>query len=259
MRRMERVFCVIVAFALGTMAVVSPASAVQAQLGQYGAGAHCRESPYEVGRKLVGRPVTDIFAFTPTAARAAGWLYAFRAHDSVIQLGDASRRDEVANALTDVGDTTAAGLVATDRGMGFLMSSWPLQPKQIRQLIAHGALSPCFTGWEGRLDAPPAWCMSPRLYATVVSPKEPIEAPESVRELSGRVSVTVSLDAQSRVTSVEGLPASGGPLQSAALAIARRSTYRTDIRDCVPVASKYTLQVRFVAGKPVRLWDGSER
>ena len=256
---MERVFCGIVAFALVTMAVVSPTTAAQVtvELGRYAAGAHCRESPYEIGRELGGRPVTDIFVFTPTGARPAGWLYAFRAHNSVIQLGDASQRDEVAKALSDVGDTAAAELVATDRGAEFLMSSWPLQPKQIHQLIARGVLSPCFTGWEGRLDGPPPWCSFPYRYALVVFPKRPIEAPESVRQLSGRVSVTVSLDAQSRVRSLVVLPASSASLQPAALAIARRLTYRTDVRDCLPVASKFTLDVTFVAGKPVSL--GHER
>lgn len=157
LRRIEGGFCATVALALVT-AVASPTSAVQVAtgLGRYASGAHCRESPYEIGRKLVGRKVTDIFVFTPTAARPAGWLYAFRAHASVIQLGDASRRDQVAKALSDVGDTAAAGLVATDSGAGILMSSWPLVPRQIHQLIARGVLSPCFTGWEGRLDGPPS-------------------------------------------------------------------------------------------------------
>jgi len=42
-------------------------------------------------------------------------------------------------------------------------------------------------------------------------------------------------------------------LDSAALVIARRSTYQTGFRDCVPVASNYLLRVTFVAGQPVSL------
>jgi hypothetical protein len=71
------------------------------------------------------------------------------------------------------------------------------------------------------------------------------------------VAVAVSLDAQSRVRSLAVLPTSNAPLDAAALAIARRSTYRTDVRDCVPVASNYTLYVTFAAGQPVSL--GRER
>lgn len=252
---MERVCCVIAAFALVTTAVVSPTTAVQLapELGRYAPGAHCRESPFEIGRKLVGRPVTDIFVFTPTAARRAGWLYTFRAHDSVIQLFDAAERDEVAKKLSDVGDTSTAGLVATDRGAGILMSSGSLQPKQVHVLIARGVLSPCFAGWEGRLDGPPSWCSFPNGQPHVVFPDRPIEAPESVRQLSGHVWVTVSLDAQSRVRSLAVLPASSAPLRSAALGIARRSTYRTGLRDCLPVESEYMLYVTFVAGQPVSL------
>ena len=252
---MERIFCVILAFALVTMAVVSPTSAVQvaAELERYALGAHCRDSPYQIGTKLVGRPVTDIFVFTPIPARPAGWLYAFRAHDSVIQLGDASQREAVAKALSDVGDTSAAGLVATDAGAEILMSSWPLQPKQIHQLIARGVLSPCFTAWKDRLDGPPSWCSLPDRQAHVVFPNKPLDAPESVRQLSGHVWVTVSLDAQSRVRNLAVVSTASEPLQSAALIIAGRSTYRTALRDCVAVASKYRLYVTFMAGQPVSL------
>ena len=209
-------------------------------------------SPHPIGSVLNARTVTDVFFFTPAAARPASWLYVFRAHNSVIQIADVSRRDEVAKALSDVGDTSAAGLVATDAGVGILISSSPLQPKQIHQLIARGVLAPCFTGWEGRLDGPPSWCLFPYREAGVYRIK-PIEAPESVRQLSERVWVTVSLDAQSRVRSVAVLPATSEPLRTAALAIARRSTYETEVRDCMHVGSKYELYVTFVAGKPVRL------
>jgi hypothetical protein len=60
---------------------------------------------------------------------------------------------------------------------------------------------------------------------------------------SGVVEVVVSLDAQSHVTGTRVQSSPSVYLSSAVMAAARRTTYRTEIRDCKPVPSEYLFRV----------------
>jgi TonB family protein len=65
--------------------------------------------------------------------------------------------------------------------------------------------------------------------------------------ISGDVTVIVSLDAASRVVNVRVASSPSDLLDAAALRAARESSFRTEIRDCRPVAADYAFIVEFSA------------
>ena len=65
--------------------------------------------------------------------------------------------------------------------------------------------------------------------------------------ITGDVTVLVSLDEGSHITSssIESSPSK--ILNSAALSAARQSTFQTEIRDCKPIAATYRFVVTFAS------------
>ncbi|HEY4439264.1 MAG TPA: SIMPL domain-containing protein [Candidatus Elarobacter sp.] len=82
----------------------------------------------------------------------------------------------------------------------------------------------------------------------VVQPVTP-EYPPMARQqgISGTVQVVVSLNEQDGVVSTRILSSPSAVLNAAALAAARSSVFRTERRDCVPVAASYVFSVSFGA------------
>ena len=65
--------------------------------------------------------------------------------------------------------------------------------------------------------------------------------------ISGVVQVVVSLDAQSRVVGTRIQSSPSAVLNAAALAAARGSQFRTEVKNCEPVAADYIFSVDFTA------------
>ncbi len=92
----------------------------------------------------------------------------------------------------------------------------------------------------------PAICARPNVAATVikaVSPDTP--AIGAQQGIYGTVQVVVSLNADSQVTGTRIQSSPSTVLNQAALAAARQTTFRTEIRDCRPIAADYIFSVAF--------------
>ena len=94
----------------------------------------------------------------------------------------------------------------------------------------------------------PLSCARPNVAATTLRPVEP-DTPALAQQqgISGVVQVVVSLDAQSRVVGTRIQTSPSAVLNQAALAAARGSQFRTEVRNCEPVAADYIFSVDFTA------------
>jgi TonB family protein len=63
--------------------------------------------------------------------------------------------------------------------------------------------------------------------------------------IAGTVEVIVSLDAASQVVATRVRSSSSSVLNAAAVAAARASHFRTEMRDCAPIAADYVFRVDF--------------
>ncbi len=61
----------------------------------------------------------------------------------------------------------------------------------------------------------------------------------------GTVEVIVSLDAASRVVATRVRSSASGVLNAAAVAAARASQFRTEVRGCAPIPADYVFRVDF--------------
>ncbi len=115
------------------------------------------------------------------------------------------------------------------------------------------------------VDAPPAAppptpTPTPHPMPTPLSCTRPNVAPATLRAappdtpsmaqqqgISGVVQVVVSLDTQSRITGTRVLTSPSAILNQAALSAARDSQFRTEIKNCEPVAADYIFTVDFTS------------
>jgi uncharacterized protein YggE len=104
-------------------------------------------------------------------------------------------------------------------------------------------------GAQERSPAPaatPPACARPNAPAIIVRAVDPDEPPMAQQQgIIGVVQVIVSLDAESHVVRTRIMSSPSAILNQAALAAARQSTFRTEIRDCRPVAGELLYAVDF--------------
>jgi outer membrane biosynthesis protein TonB len=94
----------------------------------------------------------------------------------------------------------------------------------------------------------PLSCARPQVPATTVRALEPETPPLAQQQgITGTVNVVVSLDALSRVVAARIQSSPSAVLNGAALAAARGSQYRTEVKNCEPVAADYIFSVDFTA------------
>jgi len=96
-------------------------------------------------------------------------------------------------------------------------------------------------------EAPTASCAAPDVPAHVVDTAT-AETPEIAQEqgLTGTTQVEVSIDPDGAITATSIYRSSGSQaLDNAALAAARQSTYKADVRNCEAVAGSYLFTVVF--------------
>ena len=94
----------------------------------------------------------------------------------------------------------------------------------------------------------PLSCARPQVPATTVHALEPdTPAMAAQQGISGTVGVVVSLDAQSRIVATRVQSSPSALLNGAALAAARGSQFRTEVKNCEPVAADYLFSVEFTA------------
>lgn len=94
----------------------------------------------------------------------------------------------------------------------------------------------------------PLSCARPTVAATTLHPLEP-DTPALAQQqgISGIVQVVVSLDAQSRVVGARIQSSPSALLNQAALGAARGSQFRTEVKNCEPVAADYVFSVDFTS------------
>ena len=94
----------------------------------------------------------------------------------------------------------------------------------------------------------PLTCARPSVAATTLRALEP-DTPALAQQqgVSGVVQVVVSLDAQSRVVGTRIQSSPSAVLNQAALAAARGSQFRTEVKNCEPVAADYIFSVDFTS------------
>lgn len=91
-------------------------------------------------------------------------------------------------------------------------------------------------------------CARPNVPAETTHAAQPdMPALAQQQGISGDVAVIVSLDAQSRVVAARVQSSPSTLLNAAALAAARGSVFRTEVRDCTPVAADYVFTVEFAS------------
>ena len=95
--------------------------------------------------------------------------------------------------------------------------------------------------------SPQPACARPNAPAVVLRAVEPdTPAIAQQQNIGGTVQVVVDLDERSEVTGARLQSSPSAILNAAALSAARRSTYRTQIRDCRPVPSEFVFSATFV-------------
>lgn len=89
-------------------------------------------------------------------------------------------------------------------------------------------------------------CARPNVPAATIRAVEP-DTPVVAQQagISGTVQVLVSLDENSHITSTRIQSSPSAILNNAALAAAQQSTFRTEIRDCKPIAAVFVFSVDF--------------
>jgi TonB family protein len=92
----------------------------------------------------------------------------------------------------------------------------------------------------------PLSCARPNVAATTVRALEP-DTPAMAQQqgIAGVVQVVVSLDAQSRVVGTRIQTSPSAVLNQAALAAARGSQFRTEVKNCESIAADYVFSVDF--------------
>ncbi len=91
-------------------------------------------------------------------------------------------------------------------------------------------------------------CARPNVAAATLRAVAPDTPPMAQQQgISGTVQVVVSLDAQSRVVSTRVPSSPSAALNPAALTAARESLFRTEVRNCEPVAADYIFSVDFTS------------
>jgi TonB family protein len=92
----------------------------------------------------------------------------------------------------------------------------------------------------------PLACSRPDVAPATLRAAEP-EMPALAQQqgISGTVEVIVSLDAASRVVATRVRSSPSGVLNAAAVAAARASQFRTEVRDCAPISADYVFRVDF--------------
>jgi outer membrane biosynthesis protein TonB len=92
----------------------------------------------------------------------------------------------------------------------------------------------------------PPSCANPNVAPTTINAVAPDTPPIAAQQgITGVVQVLVSLDEQSHIveTKVQSSPSS--LLNNAAVQAAKQSTFRTEVKDCKPVAATYIYSVEF--------------
>jgi outer membrane biosynthesis protein TonB len=94
----------------------------------------------------------------------------------------------------------------------------------------------------------PLSCARPDIPATTVRAVEP-ETPALAQQqaISGTVAVIVSLDTHSRVVATRIQSSPSAVLNGAALAAARGSQFKTEVKNCEPIAADYIFSVDFTS------------
>jgi outer membrane biosynthesis protein TonB len=94
----------------------------------------------------------------------------------------------------------------------------------------------------------PLSCARPDIAATTIRAVEP-ETPALAQQqaISGTVAVIVSLDTHSRVVATRIQSSPSAVLNGAALAAARGSQFKTEIKNCEPIAADYIFSVDFTS------------
>lgn len=91
-------------------------------------------------------------------------------------------------------------------------------------------------------------CARPNVPAETMRAAQPdMPALAQQQGISGDVAVVVSLDAQSRIVAARVQSSPSVLLDAAALGAARGSVFRTEVRDCRPVAADYVFTVEFTS------------
>jgi TonB family protein len=92
----------------------------------------------------------------------------------------------------------------------------------------------------------PASCKVPNAAAETVKAATP-DTPAMAQQqgISGIVQVEVALDENSHITGLKIYSSPSTLLNAAALSAARQSTFKTEVKDCVPVADHYLFSVEF--------------
>ena len=120
-------------------------------------------------------------------------------------------------------------------------------PGPVASADPFGPPGPGPTGPVEPTEAPTASCSAPDVPAHVLVTAT-AETPEVAQEqgVTGTTQVEVSIDPDGRITATSIYRSSGSrALDDAALAAARQSTYKADVRDCEAVAGSYLFTVVF--------------
>ncbi|HEY0383428.1 MAG TPA: SIMPL domain-containing protein [Candidatus Elarobacter sp.] len=92
-----------------------------------------------------------------------------------------------------------------------------------------------------------AGCARPNIIATTLRPATAILPPiAEQQDINGTVQVAVSLDRDSNVVGARIMSSPSPVLNGVAIAAARATTFRSEIRDCRPIAGDYVYTVDFV-------------
>jgi len=110
------------------------------------------------------------------------------------------------------------------------------------------AIAPVVETTTPRPTPSPVACARPAVAAATVRAAEP-EMPALAQQqgIRGTVDIVVALDAASRIVEVSVQSSPSKLLDAPALAAARASQFRTEIRDCAPIAARYLFRVDFTA------------
>ncbi|HWT07313.1 MAG TPA: energy transducer TonB, partial [Xanthomonadales bacterium] len=92
----------------------------------------------------------------------------------------------------------------------------------------------------------PLSCARPNVAATTLRTVSPDTPPLAQQQgIAGVVQVVVSLDAQSRIVGTRIQNSPSAVLNQAALAAARGSQFRTEVKNCEPISADYIFSVDF--------------
>jgi len=175
---------------------------------------------------------------TPPPHVATARPAAHRAHPIRIR---APHADAHAGGASEPANTHTIGDVRD--GVPAAQSPLPGPGGEIAPSAAPAAATP-----SPRPTPTPLSCARPNVPATTLRAAEPETPPlAQAQAVSGTVGVVVSLDAQSRIVATRVQNSPSALLDAAALAAARGSVFRTEVRNCEPVAADYLFSVEFTS------------